>query len=582
MHIKVLDEMLANQIAAGEVVERPASAVKELIENAIDAGTRHVDVEIERGGMRLIRVKDNGCGIAKEDLVLAVTRHATSKISTLKDLHQIMSLGFRGEALASIASVSRLVIQSRMAGHRSAWRIQVEGRHFDPNVVPCAHNDGTTVEVRDLFYNTPVRRKFLRTEKTEYQQIEQLIKRMALCRYDIGFTFKHNKRIVFDYKPAHDLIAKEQRLAKIYGIEFMQNAVAIDMEREGLQLQGWLGLPNYSRSQSDLQNFYINARMIRDKVVTHAIREAYADQVAEGRFPCYVLYLTLDPSSIDVNVHPTKSEVRFQDARLVHDFIVNSVKEALERSHEVVNLKFDEAATASVRPVFCQEEYLEKMTPVQVYDEVVGFNNSASSENTAFSQFTADNFTPKEYSVGALGRIIGQTHAKFVMTETSVGMNIIHVAKTQQYLTHKKLLQGYHDQNVATQTLLVPESVKLDPDLIMYVDENQLLFERLGMHVNVISEESLIIRKIPNCLSTVHLSKLFQAMLEYLSQLKEFVIEEFILIMSRQAHDKTSEKLSMQEMLYIVRELEKLLEEEPNVAKSLYKPFSLNELEKFF
>lgn len=325
--IHLLSPQLANQIAAGEVVERPASVVKELLENSLDAGARRLEVDVEQGGIKLIRLRDDGFGIEKADLSLALSRHATSKIQALEDLEAVSSLGFRGEALASISSVSRLTLTSRSADQDAAWQVRAEGRDMDTTLEPAAHPRGTTVEVRDLFFNTPARRKFLRTEQTEFRHLEEVIKRMALSRFDVAFSLQHNGRRLQQLRPAAGERERERRLASLLGAAFIDQAVHLDVSAEasGLRLWGWIGLPTYSRSQMDQQYFFVNGRIIRDKVVTHAVRQAYTDVLFHGRHPAFVLYLELDPALVDVNVHPTKHEVRFRESRLVHDFIFRTL-----------------------------------------------------------------------------------------------------------------------------------------------------------------------------------------------------------------------------------------------------------------
>src|SRR5690606_26424183 len=296
MPIQVLPPQLANQIAAGEVVERPASVVKELVENSLDAGATRIDIDIERGGAKLIRIRDNGCGIKKDELALALSRHATSKIATLDDLEAIISLGFRGEALASISSVSRLILTSRALGQEQAWQVEAEGRDMSSTISPAAHSQGTTVEVRDLFFYTPARRKFLRTEQTEYQRIDEIIKRIALSRFDVSFSVTHNQRVVQRYDRCNTMAEKQRRVAQICGPAFIDNSIAVEFEssnfeQKGLKLWGWVSLPTFSRAQADLQYFYVNGRVIRDKLVTHAIRQAYRDVLFHDRHPAYVLYL---------------------------------------------------------------------------------------------------------------------------------------------------------------------------------------------------------------------------------------------------------------------------------------------------
>ncbi len=327
--IQLLSPRLANQIAAGEVVERPASVAKELLENSLDAGSRRIDVEVEQGGIKLLRVRDDGRGIPADDLPLALARHATSKIRELEDLERVMSLGFRGEALASISSVARLTMTSRTADAGEAWQVETEGRDMQPRVQPAAHPVGTSVEVRDLFFNTPARRKFLRAEKTEFDHLQEVIKRLALARFDVAFHLRHNGKTIFALHEARDELARARRVGAVCGQAFLEQALPIEVERNGLHLWGWVGLPTFSRSQPDLQYFYVNGRMVRDKLVAHAVRQAYRDVLYNGRHPTFVLFFEVDPAVVDVNVHPTKHEVRFRDSRMVHDFLYGTLHRAL-------------------------------------------------------------------------------------------------------------------------------------------------------------------------------------------------------------------------------------------------------------
>ncbi|MGB6976978.1 MAG: DNA mismatch repair endonuclease MutL, partial [Gammaproteobacteria bacterium] len=332
MRIHTLDQQIAQQIAAGEVVERPASVVKELLENSLDAGATQITIDLENGGVQLMRIRDNGVGIHPEDLPLAIQPHATSKIFTFDDLQQVKSLGFRGEALASIRAVSRLTISSRIAEQTSGWCLRTEGYTSELAVVPIAHPIGTTIEVRDLFFNTPARRKFLRTERTELEQIQEMIRRIGLSHFEVGIVLQHQQRRIWQWSAAHSQIEKEQRVAAICGTTFIENALAIEAQTTGLRLSGWVGLPTIARSQADGQYFYVNGRMVRDKLLNHAMRQAYHDVIYQQRYPTFVLYVELAPDQVDVNVHPTKQEVRFRDNRTVRDFIIASVRDALAQA----------------------------------------------------------------------------------------------------------------------------------------------------------------------------------------------------------------------------------------------------------
>lgn len=363
MAIKILPARLANQIAAGEVVERPASVVKELVENSIDSGATRIDIDIEKGGSKLIRVRDNGSGIEKDELSLALSRHATSKIHSLDDLEAILSLGFRGEALASISSVSRLTLTSRTATQSEAWAAYAEGRDMAVQLTPAAHPIGTTVEVVDLFFNTPARRKFLRTEKTEFSHIDELLKRIALSCFSVSITLRHNGKVIRQYRSAKTDLQIEKRVAAVCGNNFMDHAVAIELKHDDLKLKGWITTPDGARSQSDLQYCYVNGRMMRDKLINHAIRQSYENALRPEQFATYVLFIEVDPHQVDVNVHPAKHEVRFHQARLVHDFIYQALSDALAQSIDLAKPLVSKSAYAT-EPVGGDDYSIRESTAV--------------------------------------------------------------------------------------------------------------------------------------------------------------------------------------------------------------------------
>lgn len=391
MPIQILPPQLANQIAAGEVVERPSSVVKELVENSLDAGATRIEIDIEKGGARLIRIRDDGCGIDKEQLALALARHATSKISSLDDLEAIVSLGFRGEALASISSVSRLTLTSRTAAQSEAWQAYAEGRDMQVTVKPAAHPVGTTLEVLDLFFNTPARRKFLRTEKTELAHIDEVVRRIALARFDVSFILRHNGKVLRQYRAAANAEQRERRLAAVCGQEFLQHALAVEWEHADLKISGWVCTPQGSRAQNDMAYSYVNGRMMRDKLIHHAIRQAYQALLQDSEHPAFVLYLELDPHQVDVNVHPAKHEVRFHQARLVHDFIYQAVLTALQHATP--------AATAVSDAADFARDALQDATPRAA---------AGSSEFTAVS--TPSDSAPRDY--------VSREHAPREYTDT--------------------------------------------------------------------------------------------------------------------------------------------------------------------
>lgn len=356
MTIKILPARLANQIAAGEVVERPASVVKELVENSLDSGATRIDIDIEKGGAKMIRVRDNGKGIVKDELALALSRHATSKIHTLDDLEAIVSLGFRGEALASISSVARLTMTSRPATQDQAWAAHSEGRDMQVKLQPAAHPIGTSVEALDLFFNTPARRKFLRTEKTEFTHIDELLKRIALSRFDVTINLRHNGKVIRQYRAAKTQVQAEKRIAAVCGNPFVRHMLKIELEHQGLKLHGWITTPEGARQQSDLQYCYVNGRMMRDKLINHAIRQSYETSLRPDQFATYVLFIELDPHQVDVNVHPAKHEVRFHQARLVHDFIYQALSDGLAQSKQIDAAPINQSAFHQSEVTYHQQD----------------------------------------------------------------------------------------------------------------------------------------------------------------------------------------------------------------------------------
>ncbi|OED69900.1 DNA mismatch repair protein MutL [Vibrio splendidus ZS-139] len=387
MTIKILPARLANQIAAGEVVERPASVVKELVENSLDSGATRIDIDIEKGGAKMIRVRDNGKGIVKDELALALSRHATSKIHTLDDLEAIVSLGFRGEALASISSVARLTMTSRPATQDQAWAAHSEGRDMQVKLQPAAHPIGTSVEVLDLFFNTPARRKFLRTEKTEFTHIDELLKRIALSRFDVTINLRHNGKMIRQYRAAKTDVQAEKRIAAVCGNAFVRHMLKIELEHQGLKLHGWITTPEGARQQSDLQYCYVNGRMMRDKLINHAIRQSYETSLRPDQFATYVLFIELDPHQVDVNVHPAKHEVRFHQARLVHDFIYQALSDGLAQSKQINAVPIKQSAFhQSEATNYQQDNAIPESSDATSYPTQESAVPVYSDQNPAFDQ----------------------------------------------------------------------------------------------------------------------------------------------------------------------------------------------------
>lgn len=463
--IHQLSPIIANQIAAGEVIERPASVVKELLENSLDAGSTHIEIVIEKGGTSLIQITDNGCGIEKDDLALALSRHATSKISTVDDLNGIISLGFRGEALASIASVSQLRLVSSTGNN--AWQITIESEELLPLVTAAAHPRGTTIEVVNLFFNTPVRRKFLRSERTELRHIEDVVKRAALSYFSVGFKFTSDSCEIFNLPPALTYAEREKRVAKICGKKFLTNSLAIDQQAEGLQLSGWINLPEHSRAYSDLQYFFLNGRMVRDKVLGHALRSAMQDLLPSGRYAAYILYLQCDPKTVDVNVHPTKHEVRFEQARLIHDFISS----AIERTFK--NITCSSNDVSNIEPEYYVRELVAEYKPIVV-----------EAKRT-------------------LGKPIAQIKQHYILAEREQGLSIIDLR-----IAKRALFQYQLQKTLIKQPLLMPVTIKISEEKIKKLIS--LSLEKFGIELQQISQDQLVLRALPNILKAVSAEILLQ------------------------------------------------------------------------
>ncbi len=558
MCIKILDQQLANQIAAGEVVERPASVVKELIENSLDAGSTQINVDIKKGGVQLIRVRDNGSGIAKEDLLLALSRHATSKIRSLDDLENVVSLGFRGEALASIASVSRLQLSSKVNGGAAAWSVTAEGRDTEIKLAPIAHPNGTSLEIRDLFFNTPARRKFLRTETTEFNHLQEVINRAALSRFDVAFSLKHNEKQILNLAAAENHQSQEKRVAAICGKTFMEHAVHIAAERDGLKLSGWIGLPTFSRSQMDLQYFYINGRVIRDKVLGHAVRQAYHDVLYGGRFPAFVLYLEIDPQQVDVNVHPTKHEVRFRDSRQIHGFVFSVISEALAKVKPADVVENSAVAQNRVyeRPV--------APTPMQVQEQMAFYGRSSKPSFAAtgnFSQANVVNRVEEHAGDYPLGYAIAQIHGVYILAQNKNGLILVDMHAAHERITYEKLKLAHVKEGIKSQPLLVPINVTLNSNEIKSAEKYQEVFAQLGIELEFLSVDTVVIRSVPYLLKDGDVEQLIRDVIadlithERSTRVQEY-INEILTTMACHGSVRANRKLVLPEMDALLRELE--------------------------
>ncbi len=599
MRIHSLPIQLVNQIAAGEVVERPSSVVKELVENCFDAGAGQITIDIEQGGARLIKIRDDGCGIVKEDLPLALSRHATSKIATLQDLEQVASMGFRGEALPSISSVARLTLISRTANAQCAWCVTADGseQNFDPQ--PDPHPQGTTVDVRDLFYNTPARRKFLKTEKTEFAHIETLIKRMALSRFDVGFTLIHNQKEVLNLKPAATDSAQEHRIAGICGSTFIENSVKIDFAASGLQLTGWVGLPTFSRSQQDMQFFYVNGRLIRDKLVSHAVKQAYHDVLFHGRHPVFVLYLTLDPTLVDVNAHPAKLEVRFREGRLVHDFLFTALHRSLANirpEHSVIRIS-DHLTQQSApeltpqqtrtdfdsKPVYNQRPLQQTSLPLTVAESIKAYaslyQEPLQKQQQPLSQ-TED--TPP------LGYAIAHLHNIYILAETPKGIILVDAHAAHERVTYERLKQQYQQGAVPSQPLLLPIKINVSPAEADLAEQEHEFFSSLGFELNRSGPETIILRSTPALLGNIDKETLIR---DVLADITEHGMSQRIQEQSNQllatiaCHGavRAHRRLSIDEMNALLRDMEQTERiGQCNHGRPTWIELSTYDLDKFF
>ena len=614
--INLLSQRLANQIAAGEVVERPASVVKELTENSLDAGARRLEIEVEQGGTKLIKIKDDGLGIHKQDLELALSRHATSKITDLEDLENIASLGFRGEALASISSVSRLTMTSTAGddlnsanGDNRGWKVVAEGQEMDVILAPAAHSRGTTVEVRDLFFNTPARKKFLKTEKTEFSRIDEILKRIALSRFDVQFSLTHNQRAIRKLLPAKSDQEKQRRVALVCGPAFVQNSVFVEMEGQGLRLWGWVSLPTFSRSQADLQYFYVNGRIIRDKLVTHAVKQAYRDVLFHGRHPAYVLYLELAPSAVDVNVHPTKHEVRFRDSRLVHDFLFSSLHKALAELRPsdrlVENVQNSDpfavlqsggvggAFTAGPDSSYAAGNFSDQnrlsLAEPSLNSYSYGSNTGQPDANVIQSQM--ENFaklTADDAEVPPLGYAIAQLHGIYILAQNKEGLITVDMHAAHERITYERMKTACQNEELKMQPLLVPVSIALSQSEADCAETEQEELLIIGIELERVAAESILVRQVPSILRNANIEQLVRDVLsdvlEYGSSNRiQAHQDELLSTMACHGSVRANRHLTIPEMNALLRDMEDTERSgQCNHGRPTWVYQSLNELDKLF
>jgi DNA mismatch repair protein MutL len=597
--IRLLPPALINQIAAGEVIERPSSVVKELVENSLDAGARRIEVDIEAGGARLIRVRDDGGGIPVDELPLAVASHATSKIGSFDDLEHVASMGFRGEALASVSSVSRFALISRAQGQEAAFRIEVDGGVLRA-AKPAQHPQGSSVEVRDLFYNVPARRKFMRAERTEFAHIDDLLKSLALARDGVEFRLSHNGKPVRIWRAASDERAALQRVAEVLGEEFPAQSLRIDHAAAGLHLSGWVGLPTASRAQADSQYFYVNGRLVRDRIVAHAVRQAYADVLFHGRHAAFVLYLQLDPAGVDVNVHPAKHEVRFREQRLVHDFLFRTLHEALAQTRaglgtlpatEPELAAATTGAGAAVQAArgtpawpgrFSQSRLSlgVRDAPLAGYAALLG--DGVEAPTTPSTPVADDSETPP------LGFAIAQLKSIFVLAENAHGLVLVDMHAAHERITYEKLKSGRACSNLRSQMLLVPLSIAVSAREAAAAEEHAEALAEWGLELSRSGPSTVVVRRIPALLEGADVAQLSRDVLSELAQhgssrrLQELE-NELLSTMACHGSVRAGRRLTLPEMNALLREMETTERSgQCNHGRPTWTQLSLAELDRLF
>jgi DNA mismatch repair protein MutL len=623
MKIRQLPEMLVNQIAAGEVVERPASVVKELVENSLDAGARRVRVHLENAGVRLIRISDDGEGITRDDLPLVFSTHATSKLAQVEDLGCIATMGFRGEALASIRSVARVRLLSRYQGADQAWELLVDAAG-KPDTRPAAHPQGTTIEVRDLFYNLPARRKFLKTEKTEFGHIDSLIRKLALAWPSVGFELHHNGRELLRLSPASGQAEQEARIGDLFGQDFLRHALHLHVDQGELCLNGWVARPAFSRSQADLQHFYVNGRMVRDKLVSHALRQAYRDLLHYSRQPAYILFLTLDPAQVDVNVHPTKHEVRFRQGRFVHDFLFSSLNRTLStpqsglaeapwspepvatpRSAPPADAAGGLAGRQGTLAMTARDDsprdyrldtdfqrpggearwptVAEPPLAGETADAPAPVPQGAPADPAAIAQSA-----PADAATPPLGYALAQLHGVYILAENGSGLVLVDMHAAHERLLYERLKRHYHRQSVVRQPMLIPLGLSVSRAEEAAFEEHRQWLEGLGLEIDLLGPGRLAVRALPDLLKDADGAQLVRDLLADLvtlgrSERVETGLDKLLATCACHSAVRANRRLSRQEMDALLREMEATeRSDQCNHGRPTWVQLGMEELDRLF
>ena len=607
--IRQLPAQLVNQIAAGEIVERPASVLKELLENSLDAAARNITIELEHGGLRRISVRDDGHGIRYDCLPLAMGRHATSKIHNQNDLVNVMTMGFRGEALPSMGSVSRMSITSRTAGVEHGWRLNCEGSADElPEPEPAAHPPGTTIEISDLFFNTPARRKFMRTEATEYKHLERRFVEQALARPEVAFRLFHNGRVVHAMDAAVDENGRNKRVADVLGRNFIENSLYIDHQLGELRLHGWFSLPTYSRSQRDQQFFYVNQRYVRDKLLMHAITQAYRDVLHHQRQPAFILFLELPPTQVDVNVHPGKHEVRFREDRQIHGFISQSLKKILTNTRPgAVAVETQSASSAGMNEAygpftntghsenaalqnsdtfrFTQHSFSTSASSFAVREQLSAMEKLYAENESGIAQRLPDEEQLNEFP---LGFAIAQLHGIYILAENQQGLIIVDMHAAHERITYEKLKSQLNKEQLASQPLLVPVHLALGQEETQIVENNIIYFNKIGIVIEVITDDSVVIRAVPEMLARADIPTLIRDILSDLAEYGrssrlEDSVDEILSTMACHGSVRANRLLTRDEMNALLREMEQTeRSNQCNHGRPTWKQFDIKEIDKWF